>query len=112
MMNRELTLAFLEKNIFAGLKNMNDGFDSETIKYFTESDFRIVLERVEKFGLGIYGIEPWENGNMFDVRCYEDYSKKSTDPEWYNSAFNDFIATGEELLYAASYYIPSIDDAS
>jgi len=35
-MNRELTLAFLEKNIFAGLKNMNDGFDSETIKYFTE----------------------------------------------------------------------------
>ena len=43
---------------------------------------------------------------MFDVYGFDDYSKKPTDPEWYNSALNDFIATGEELLYAATYCFP------
>ncbi|MFT6246286.1 MAG: hypothetical protein ACJA0U_001786 [Salibacteraceae bacterium] len=110
MENRQLKNDFLDKIIFIGLKNMNDGFDAESIKYFTASDFRVVLERVEKFEMGVYGLEPWKNGNMFDVYSYDDYSKQPTDPEWYNSALNDFIATGEELLYAASYYIPSIDE--
>ena len=108
MENRQLKEDFLDKNIFIGLKNMNDGFDVECIKYFSASDFQIVLERVEKFKLGVYGVEPWENGNMFDV--YDDYSKKPTDPDWYNSALSDFIATGKELLYAATYYVPSIDE--
>jgi hypothetical protein len=109
MENRQLRNDFLDKNIFKGLKNMNDGFDAESIKYFTASDFRIVLERVEKFDLGIYGIEPWKNGDMFDVYSFSDYSKKPTDPNWYYSALNDFIATGEELLYAASYFVPQFD---
>ncbi|MFT6442870.1 MAG: hypothetical protein ACJASQ_002511 [Crocinitomicaceae bacterium] len=110
MGNRQLKNDFLDKNIFIGLKNLNDGFDAESIKYFSASDFRIVLERVEKFNLGIYGIEPWKNGTYYDVFGYDDYSKKSTDPEWYNSALNDFIATGEELLYAASYHVPQFDN--
>lgn len=109
MENRQLKNDFLVKNIFIGLKNMNDGFDAESIKYFSQSDFRIVLERVEKFGLGIYGIEPWQNGTHYDVYCYDDYSEKPTDPEWYNTAFEDFISTGEELLYSATYYVPNID---
>ena len=110
MQNQQSKDAFLEKHIFIGLKNLNDGFDAESIRYFSEADFRIVLQRIEKFGFGIYGIEPWKNGSFFDVYGYDDYSKKPTDPEWYHSAFNDFIATGEELLYAASYYIPQFDD--
>lgn len=110
MENRKLKEEFLEKNIFEGLKNLNDGFDAESIKYFSATDFRIVLERVEKFGLGIYGIEPWKNRTFFDVYGYNDYSKKPSDPEWYNSALNDFIATGEELLYAATYYVPQFDE--
>jgi len=50
--------AFLDKNIFQGLNNLNNGFDSQLIKYFSELEFEIVLKRVEKLGLGIYGIEP------------------------------------------------------
>ena len=49
---------FLKSKIFFGLENLNNGFDSESIYYFSESDFEIVLNRVEKNGIGIYGIEP------------------------------------------------------
>lgn len=110
MENRQLKEEFLEKYIFVGLENLNDGFDAESIRYFSVSDFKVVLQRVEKYGLGIYGIEPWKNGRMFDVYGSEDYSKKPTDREWYYTALNDFIATGEELLYSATYYIPEFDN--
>ncbi|RKN78521.1 hypothetical protein [Ulvibacterium marinum] len=108
--NRQLKNDFLDEHIFVGLKNLNDGFDTESIKYFSESDFRIVLERVEKFGLGIYGIEPWQNGTYYDVYGFEDYAKTPTDSRWYNTAFDDFIASGEELLYTATYHMPKYDD--
>ena len=30
---------FLEQHIFYDLENLNDGFDSESIKYFNKKDF-------------------------------------------------------------------------
>lgn len=62
----------MKSHIFYGLKKLNSGFDSEETYYFSESDFEIVLDRVEKRGLGIYGIEPWMNGNFHDVLGYTD----------------------------------------
>ena len=50
---------YLNENIFIGLKNLNDGFDAKTIYYFSETDFEIVLNRIDQLGLGIWGIEPW-----------------------------------------------------
>ncbi|WP_178988056.1 hypothetical protein [Winogradskyella schleiferi] len=96
---------FLKKKIFTDLKNLNDGFDSESIQYFSETDFEIVLQRVEHFGIGIYGIEPWLNGKLFDVLGHEDYKKKATDPKWYNKAFSDFKKRQEGLAYAATYKV-------
>jgi hypothetical protein len=55
-------LEFLEKNVFQGLKKLTDGFEQEAVPFFSESDFEIVLERAEYFGIAIYGIEPWLNG--------------------------------------------------
>ena len=49
---------YLIENIFKELKNLNYGFDVKTIWYFSESDFEIVLNRIDELGLGIYGIEP------------------------------------------------------
>jgi len=49
-------LEYLKKNVFFGLKNLNDVFDSESIYYYSESDFQIVLDRVENLGIGITGI--------------------------------------------------------
>ena len=99
-------LEYLKKNVFFGLKNMNDGFDSMSIYYFSESDFEIVINRVEKYGIGILGIEPWLNGEFYDVKVAEDYEAEPTDSKWYRKAFVEFKnTTGKNLLYAASYEI-------
>lgn len=93
---------FLDENVFYGLTNLNTGFDSPSIKYFSADDFRIVLQRVEKLGLGIYGIEPWENGTFYDVLT----CNSPLNPRRYNAVFEKFLKRGKDLQYAASYYIP------
>jgi len=109
---RSLKEKFLEKNIYIGLTNLNNGFDSKSIKYFSKKDFQRILTRVEKFGLGIYGIEPFENGKYFDCKVYEEYSEDPTDKNWYHRAFNEFVEKNEGctstqvLQYSASYFIP------
>ena len=102
---------FLDKNVFYGLTNLNDGFDVKSIKYFNESDFEIVLNRIEKLGIGIYGIEPWDmDNNYYDVKSYEEYNTNPSDSIWYRKAFEEFKATGEKLKYAASYSIPDLNN--
>jgi hypothetical protein len=100
---------FLDTYIFEGLTDLNDGFDAETIKYFTEQDFDKVLDRVEKYGLSIYGIEPWQDGEYYDCKVFESYEdnyESAADPKWYRSVFEGFIVQGEVLQYAASYGVP------
>ena len=94
---------YLNTNVFYDLKNMNDGFDSESIYYFSQLDFEIVLNRIEKLGIGIYGIEPWLNRDFYDVKGVEDYGGITTDSKWYRKAFEEFKKENENLLYAASY---------
>jgi hypothetical protein len=97
---------FLDKNVFLGLTNLNDGFDSPDVKYFSEHDFEIVIQRVKKLGLGIYGIEPWKDGDFYGVQIHEQVTDDPADANWYEEAFQDFKKTGEKLQYAATYYIP------
>lgn len=99
-------LHYLKTHVFNGLKNLNDGFDSESIYYFPESDFEIVLDRVEKKGIGIYGIEPWIDGDFYGVLVVEDFNTLATDPKWYRKAFTEFKKSGKKLMYSASYEIP------
>ncbi|MGE6356812.1 hypothetical protein ACQKCJ_23325 [Flavobacterium sp. NPDC079362] len=94
---------YLTKNVFIGLKNLNNGFDAESIYYFSENDFEIVLDRAEKIGIQILGIEPWQNGEFYDVLTAEDFT---SDPEWYRKAFFKFKEREENLQYSASYKIP------
>ena len=98
---------FLKSKIFYGLKNLNDGFDSESINYFSESDFEIVLKRVEINGIGIYGIEPCLNGEFYGVRVHEQIDAKPNDPNWYREAFSEFKKSGKKLQYSATYEIPN-----
>ena len=92
--------------MFRGLTNLNDGFDAESIRYFSEPDFETILRRVEELGIGIFGIEPWKNRDFYDVRGCDDYEYSSTDPRWYWRAFEDFKNEDKELLYAATFDIP------
>ncbi len=80
---------------------MNDGFDSLPIKYFVAEDFQTVLDRVEALGLGIYGIEPWLDGEYFGTSIYEDFTNDCKDPTWYRNAFQMY-----QEQYSATYYVP------
>ena len=97
---------FLDKFIFYELENLNNGFDAAPIRYFSESDFKIVLERVDKMKIVIHGIEPWTDAGYYDVLTYADFSVSETDTEWYWKAFQKFIDSGVALKYAASYDVP------
>ena len=97
---------FLNKYVFYGLTNLNDGFDAVGIKYFSEKDFETVLLRVEKLNISVFGIEPWINGSYFDVKGFEDYGEIANDPKWYKNAFSEFKNLKSDLMYSASYGVP------
>lgn len=94
---------FLDQHIFYDLINLNDGFDSEDIKYFSKEDFEKVLDRAEFFRLEIYGIEPWQNRQFSGVRTYDEYGVASDNPKWYRKAFEQFLEEGVTNYFSASY---------
>ena len=96
---------FLTQNIFEGLKNKNDGFDDESNLYYSESDFEVILQRIEHFGIGIYVIKTVLDTKDFESANHEDVKKKATDPKWYNKAFLTFSKRQEGLLYSATYKV-------
>jgi hypothetical protein len=101
---------FLDTYIFSGLTDLNDGFDAEGIRYFSQEDFAVVLERVERYEIAIYGIEPWKDGSYYDCKVFEldapIQCEKPSDPIWYKSVFEAFVAEDNVLQYAASYRVP------
>ncbi len=96
---------FLEQHIFTGLKNINDGFAKDEIQFFSESDFEIVLQRAEHFGLSIYSIEPWIKSEVLEASSHEGHKKKATDPKWYKKEFLTLKMRQEDLLYSAKYKV-------
>ena len=98
--------AFLQVHVFHSLNNLNDGFDAMNINYFKEWQFRIVLERCKAMGIGLYGIEPWKNGEFFDLITLDESLYKADDPQWYFEAFEKLISLGEDLDYSASFNVP------
>lgn len=97
------TRQFLEQHIFYDLVNLNDGFDSENIKYFSKEDFEKVLDRAEFFKLEIYGIEPWQNKQFSGVKTYDNYDTTSDDSKWYKKAYRQFLSEGITNYFSASY---------
>lgn len=105
--NNSDELYFLDQHIFYDLNDMNDGFDVESIRYFSKRDFEKVLERAKFFGLEIYGIEPWPNREFGGVRDHGEYKMKADDPKWYRRAFESFVKEGIEDYFSASYSVPN-----
>jgi len=96
---------FLDKNIFTDLKNLNDGSPKETVQHFSESDFEIVLQRVEHFGIGVYSITSLKNNEVSATATHEEFKKKATDPKWYKKAFLTFKSGKPGLSYSATYKV-------
>lgn len=97
---------FLDQHIFYDLKDLNDGFDVEAIRYFSDVDFEKVLKRVDFFGISIFGIEPWPNKTFYDVVVCEQYGMEPNDPRWYRTAYKKFLKEGVKDYFSASYGVP------
>jgi len=108
---RDRQRAFLDTYIFKGLTDLNNGFDVAEIKYFSKQDFEVVLDRVEKYGLEIYGIELWKGWEYQDTKNfdfhYPDFTD-ATDPKWYRHAFNELVTEEGNFQFSASYGIPEV----
>ncbi|MEZ5009511.1 MAG: hypothetical protein R2753_15305 [Chitinophagales bacterium] len=98
---------FLEQYVFAGLKNRNDGFDDASVHYFSEADFERVLYCAAYYGIGIYTIKTWFNGEFYPEASHTDRNKKATDQNWYNKALKTFSHKQPGMLYSATYKVSS-----
>ena len=97
---------FLYTHIFCGLLELKTDFDAPTIFYFSEEDFAIILDRIEHYGCGIYGIETYINNEYCDTEVFETNGGKPCDPAWYRGAFESFRNYRSGLEYSATYHMP------
>jgi hypothetical protein len=100
------TSLIFHEHVFKHLKDLNSGFDSSSIAYFSSEDFMTILLRIIELGLGVTGKEPWKNINFFDVATFEKSGRAPEDHEWYISAFDRFKEMDAYLQYSATYSIP------
>ena len=94
---------FLELNVFYGLKNVNHGYDSETIWHFSADDFKIVMDRSEELDLNILGIECWEKEEEKFTKYYEDYKI----PKWHRRAFDEMTTNHAPCIYTSTFDVPA-----
>jgi hypothetical protein len=48
---------FEREVLYAGLRDLNTGFDSDLIGHFSPEDFLIVIDRCESLGVEVIGVE-------------------------------------------------------
>ena len=95
---------WIKENIEHGLENSEIGITINSRSYFSQNDFETVLERCEKYGAGIWGIETWPNNEFFGCRVREEV-EYATDPLWYWKAYRYFVDLGVHRNFTCSFHI-------
>lgn len=93
----------LHELIFAGLKDRNFGFDAAPIAYFSPVDFAVVIDRCDRFGVSIYGIEVFTSRRH--MCTVEICPEESTDLEWARQALQPYL-THPRYTISATYGMP------
>ena len=99
---------FLKQNLYYGVTNLNNGFDSPKIWYFNKEDFEILLDRVERLKIGIAGIECCPDGCFGTVKVHELYGMSPFDPKWYRRAFENLLVEGFSSYFSVTFDVPKI----
>lgn len=94
---------FLELNVFYDLKNMNEGYDHDSIWHFNADDFKKVMERAENLNLKMLGIECWEKAEEKFTKYYEDYNIDN----WHRQAFEELVTNHSPCIYTATFDVPA-----
>lgn len=95
---------FLKSNVFYELINMNDGFDDPSKFYFSQSDFEIVMDRIEKLGIVLTRITTIFNGEIYEERNIDNCDNCSVNSVICRQEFDD-LKKRSGLLYSATYVI-------
>lgn len=96
---------FLKAKIFVGLENLNSGAKKENPFQFSEDEFKIVMDRTEYFGIGMYTVSSWLKIKCLETRVHDAYNKKATNPKWYKNAFIELTKNGKAQKYSATYSV-------
>jgi hypothetical protein len=56
---------FLREVVYAGLEDLNTGFDSPLIGHFSTADFLVVIDRCDLLHVRVIGIEVFASGGDF-----------------------------------------------
>ncbi|QNK78074.1 hypothetical protein H7F37_03040 [Winogradskyella sp. PAMC22761] len=101
----DLKCDYLKKHLYVGLQNLNENglFDAPSIYYFNLNDFKVILTRLKKLKIGVFGIEPWKDNMFYDVKVFEDYTDDCYDIEWCWRVINNYSCDG--LQFSASYSV-------
>jgi len=77
--------------------------------YFTEENFKKILDRCEQEGHGVFGIEAWIDDFMDLCETCEAYNLSANDPRWYRKAFDKLRLDGLNKLYFGTFGINVIE---
>ena len=104
-------LEYLEKNLFYELVNLNTGFDNLNLRFFSATDFLIVMKRCKGLGIGIYGMESWSMHKkvLIGAKYYEQFKTYPYDGKWYFNAYNQLLDNEKEIMFTATNYIPTYE---
>ena len=105
-LKRDAKRKFIKEFIESGYKDYNTGFDVPSISYFSLKDFYNILNKCKKMDIGIFGIEPWPNGQFGDVHTMGQYNASSRDENWWYEAIDIMVKAGIDHNYSCSYDVP------
>lgn len=97
---------FLVQFIFCGLKNMNNGIDSDSIWHFSIEDFETVMDRIEQHNILMLGIECWSHKKIRTVKYADSYEYVD---KWHRKAVAELHRSNAfPCTFAATYEIPDV----
>lgn len=101
---QEFWLEYLNAYIFNGLDCLYQDSSPE-YKYFSEEDFKIILDRITNQGIGILGMHTRYN-EVWNMELFEWRDHEMSNGEWIRYAFNKLrTKRGHELHFMAVFYM-------
>jgi hypothetical protein len=79
----------LRELLFAGLRDRNTGFDAAAIAHFSPADFSVVIDRCERLGIAMHGIEVFNSNH--NLRHVEICPEGATDLKWAREELQPYL---------------------
>jgi hypothetical protein len=103
---------FMEQEVYAGLKNLNTGFDSPSIHHFSPTEFGIVIDRCERLQVHVNGIEVFtDDGGFIECVFAMDDGSPDRSYDWARRLVQRYQGT-RDITLTATFSVPDLALAS